>query len=190
VLKHCAVNLVNMFQEDGQYVPDEVDLLRRVDRVPGVLRLLDYFRCSDGYVLILERLEHGIDLFDYITQCGTLDNAEACRLFRRIVETLCHVRDADVVHRDVKDENVIVDLVTGDVKLIDFGSGARLHDGIYRDFDGLFIITVIIYIYIICASTEGLTKTVKMARLPVPSMSDRREEKTLVLEQFQYFVCY
>jgi len=130
---------MKMYQEDGQYVPDEVDLLRRVDNVPGVLHLLDYYRRSDGYVLVLERPARSVDLFDYITQCGTLDDAEARRVFRQIVSTLCHVRDAGVVHRDVKDENVILDLDTGDVNLVDFGSGARLHDGIYRDFDGLFI---------------------------------------------------
>jgi len=125
-----------MFQEDGQLVPDEVDLLRRVDHVPGVLRLVDYFRRSDGYVLVLERPERSEDLFDYITRRGALDDAEARPVFRRIVETLCLVRDAGVVHRDVKDENVIIDLDSGDVSLIDFGSGAQLHDGVYRDFDG------------------------------------------------------
>ena len=32
--------------------------------------------------------------------------------------------------------------------------------------------------------------TVKVASLPVPSVSDRRDGKTLVLEQFQYVVWY
>jgi len=123
-------------QDDGQYVPDEVDLLRRVDHVPGVLRLIDFHRRPDGYVLVLERPARGVDLFDYITQRGALDDVEARRVFRQIVATLCHVRDAGVVHRDVKDENVILDLDTGDVNLIDFGSAATLHDGVYRDFDG------------------------------------------------------
>lgn len=112
--------------------------------MPGVLHLLDYYRRSDGYVLVLERPEQGIDLFDYITQRGALDDAEARRVFRQIVETLCHVRDAGVVHRDVKDENVIIDEDTGDVSLIDFGSGALLHDGVYHDFDGMFTATIYI----------------------------------------------
>jgi len=32
--------------------------------------------------------------------------------------------------------------------------------------------------------------TVKTACLPVLSVSDRRDRKTLVLDQFQYFECY
>jgi len=134
--------VVKTFQEDGERVPEEVDLLRRVDHVPGVLHLLDYYHRSDGYVMVLERPASGIDLFDYITQRGALDDAEARRVFRQVVDTLINVHDAGVVHRDIKDENVILDLDTDDVLLIDFGSGARLHDGIYGDFDGQFAATV------------------------------------------------
>jgi len=127
-----------LFCQEEEYVPDEVDLLRRVRHVRGILHLLDFYYLSDGYVLVLERPARGIDLFDYITQQGTLDDDDARRIFRRIVETLYEIHEAGVVHRDVKDENVILDLDTGDVSIIDFGSGALLHDGIYRDFDGQF----------------------------------------------------
>jgi len=78
-------------QQDGQQVPEEVALLRRVAHVPGVLRLVDYFRRPDGYVLVLDRPDRSEDLFDYITRRGALDDAEARSVFRRVVETLCQV---------------------------------------------------------------------------------------------------
>jgi serine/threonine protein kinase len=57
-------------------------------------------------------------------------------MFRQIVETTIALHDAGVVHRDIKDENVLIDPETRHVHLIDFGSGTFLHDDIYTDFEG------------------------------------------------------
>ncbi len=117
-------------------IPLEVALMRQVSGVPGVIKLLDYFEMVDCFFLVLERPANCKDLFDYISDEGRLHESVARTIFCQVLRTVCGCHDRGVVHRDIKDENILIDTQTLSSKLIDFGSGASLHDEIYTDFDG------------------------------------------------------
>lgn len=136
-IKHISKSRVTEWsKEDGQDLPMEICLLQKLSHVPGVVQMLDYFEHADSYVLVLERPDPCHDLFDYITERGSLPEYQALDFFRQVVDILVEVHEAGIIHRDVKDENLLVEMETGRLRLIDFGSGTFYHEDLYTEFDG------------------------------------------------------
>ena len=136
-IKHVAKNKVTEWTTFvGRRVPMELKLLHSVQNVEGVIKLLDFYERSDSFIYVMERPSDCKDMFDFITEKKYLPETLARQFFRQIVETVLACHSKGVIHRDIKDENILVDLVTGKLKLIDFGSGALLKEEAYTDFDG------------------------------------------------------
>ncbi|KPM11150.1 serine/threonine protein kinase-like protein 7, partial [Sarcoptes scabiei] len=129
-------NVTSWEQYNNRMVPIEVCLLEKVSHISGVIRLLDWYEDSSAFIIVMERPDNVKDLFDFITERVVLEERMARLFFRQVVEIIILCHKAGVCHRDIKDENILVDLRTMSIKLVDFGSGAYLKDSEYTDFTG------------------------------------------------------
>jgi protein-serine/threonine kinase len=122
-------------------VPLEIhvlDYLRRGDlKHPNIVEMADFFEDDTNYYI--EMIPHGLpgmDLFDYIELRVNMDEVECRKIFVQVAQAIWHLHiKAKVVHRDIKDENVILD-GEGNIKLIDFGSAAYIKNGPFDVFVG------------------------------------------------------
>ena len=117
-------------------VPLELKLLSCCQGVSGVVSLIDWCHTGQHFLYIMEYSPSSRDLFDFISQRGALEENFARELFKQVVDIVTECFNHGVVHRDIKDENLIIDTNTGKLKLIDFGSGALVKSEAYTDFDG------------------------------------------------------
>ncbi|KAI9481396.1 MAG: kinase-like domain-containing protein [Benjaminiella poitrasii] len=112
-------------------IPAEIHVLHTLRKIPhtNCSDMLDYFEDEDNYYVVMDLYGAGMDLFDYIElKEGGMTEGEIRDIFHQIAEAVGHLHDHRIVHRDIKDENVILDL-NGGVRLIDFGSAAYLKEG-------------------------------------------------------------
>ena len=93
---------------------------------PRVVRIIDHFAAPTGQYLVMD-LVRGIDLGVLLKQRGTpgLPVDQSIEYVRQTCEALSYVHDQQIVHRDVKPQNLI--LSENGVVLVDFGI-ARLLD--------------------------------------------------------------
>lgn len=122
-------------------VPLEIhvlDYLRRDGfKHPNIVEMSDFFEDDINYYI--EMIPHGLpgmDLFDYIELRVNMEEKECRKIFVQVAEAVHHLHTkAKVVHRDIKDENVVLD-GEGNIKLIDFGSAAYIKSGPFDVFVG------------------------------------------------------
>lgn len=127
---------VNVNDSSKTMIPMEIDLMHRVKDCTGCIKILDYIEKSDRYLIIMERPKRCIDLWDYINNNGPLDERLAKLFFRQVCNTVLEMRANGVLHCDIKDENILVDLDTFELKLIDFGAGTHHTQNILKEFQG------------------------------------------------------
>lgn len=120
----------------------EIDLMYKMIECQGCIKIIDYIERHNRYLIIMERLEKSIDLWDYIYRKGPMSAQLAKTFFKKIVQTVLEMKAKGVLHRDIKDENILVDLNTLDLKIIDFGAGTYYTDNELYDFQGIFIFNI------------------------------------------------
>lgn len=91
---------------------------------PGFLKLRSIFETGEEIVLELELLK-GTDLFQHVSSRGTLDEVEAAKVMRDLLQCLEVMDQLGIAHRDIKPANLLMcdeNCSSGcKIKMADFG---------------------------------------------------------------------
>lgn len=104
---------------------------------PNVVRAFDLDNEGNLHYLVTEYVD-GCNLQDFIKKNGPIAPERAANFIAQAAAGLQHIQEADLVHRDIKPGNLLLDR-SGVVKLLDLGlarfSDLDRQDNLTRDFD-------------------------------------------------------
>ena len=109
--------------ENMKKIMYETNLMQKLNH-PNITKILEMFE-DDKYILIIMEYINGGNLFSFVKKRRKLSEKIAKFLFKQIILGIKHIHSKNIVHRDIKLENILIDL-NNRVKICDFGIGVIL----------------------------------------------------------------
>ena len=90
-----------------KFLPREIKVLKRI-RHQYVIALIEVIETNTRMYIITELAQTG-DLLEYIRKQGALSESTAREMFKQLASGVLYCHEADIVHRDLKCENLLLD---------------------------------------------------------------------------------
>lgn len=121
----CYTGTTPTFERGREQFLSEARTLSRLDGIPQIVRVMDFFPENNSAYIVMEFLE-GTTLKDIMMQRGRIPMQELLTMLEPVLGGMQSMHNAGIIHRDISPDNLMVMNYTGQVKLMDFGCAREL----------------------------------------------------------------
>ena len=113
------------YKETKEKLKNEVEVLSKLHH-PFINQILDNFETDTHFFIVMEYICG--DLLSFIRKRNKLNEQIAKMIFKQIIEGLKYIHKKNIIHRDIKLDNILID-TTNTVKICDFGVSRKIVKG-------------------------------------------------------------
>lgn len=106
----------------------EVSIMKLLNH-PNIVKLFEVIETEKTLYLVMEYVSNG-EVFEYLVKNGRMKENIARQKFRQIVSAVQYLHSKNIIHRDLKAENLLLDHNL-DVKIVDFGFSNMFVEGTF-----------------------------------------------------------
>ena len=105
----------------------ETTIMKTLSKSNNIVKIFETYETKKHYCIVMEYICAG-DLLSYIKKRGKLTEQVAKFIFKQIVLSLQYIHSHNIVHRDIKLDNILIDL-DNNIKICDFGVSKIIKKG-------------------------------------------------------------
>ena len=100
-------------------IKNEIKIMNKLRKSNNIVKLFELFETKNHYCLVMENVVGG-NLLNAINKMNKIPEELAKIIFRQLITSLQFIHSNNIVHRDIKPDNILLDL-DNTIKLCDFG---------------------------------------------------------------------
>lgn len=104
---------------------EEAKRLSKLNQVPGIVSIRDFFYANHTAYIIMEYIE-GISIKEFVEKNGPMSEKEILDMILPVLEALEQVHNIGLIHRDISPDNIMI-TKNNQIVLVDFGSARQVN---------------------------------------------------------------
>jgi len=121
------INIAKLSDYSIQRILTEIDILKSCDNCSYIIKFYDFWRDSDNYniIFITERVTSG-NLNEFILKIKKIKFKFIKKWCKQILQGIKYLHHNNIIHRDIKCDNIFIHGHTGNILIGDFGLARKI----------------------------------------------------------------
>ena len=108
-------------------IKNEVKIMSKLRKHNNIVKLFELFETKDHFCIVMENVVGG-NLLNAINKMNKIPENLSKIIFKQLIKTLQYIHSNGIVHRDIKPDNILLDL-NNTIKICDFGVSKIIPEG-------------------------------------------------------------